>query len=259
MPLKSKNSGLPWPPLLRGTLVKRYKRFIAEVTLRNGRVVKAHCPNSGSMQACCQPGRPVYLSRSDNPKRKLKYTWELIEMPDSLVGVNTLVPNRLVAHAILAGQVSALAGYKALAREVKVGDHSRIDICLSSDQGQRCYVEVKNCTLVENGRACFPDAVTTRGLKHLHDLQNLVQAGHRAVMFYLIQRMDACSFAPADHIDPAYGQALRTAVKNGVEIVTYDVKIDLAQIRLNAPIDVQLSAHGPKPNRVVNQKTNKKE
>ena len=231
---------MAWPPLIRGTLIKRYKRFLADVELSGGEVVTAHCPNTGSMKACSQPGRPVYISRADNPKRKLKYTWELIEMADSLVGVNTLIPNRLVAHAIQSGQVEALAGYKHLTREVKVGDHSRIDLCLSSDEWQRCYVEVKNCTLVENERACFPDAVTTRGLKHLNELQGLVRAGHRGVMFYLIQRMDARIFAPADHIDPAYGQGLRTAVKNGVEILAYGVTIDLAQICINGKIPIFL-------------------
>ena len=237
---KKDTTGLTWPPLIRGTLIKRYKRFLVDVELSGGEVVTAHCPNTGSMKACSEPGRPIYISRADNPKRKLKYTWELIEMPDSLVGVNTLVPNRLVAHAIRSGQVEALSGYEHLTREVKVGDHSRIDLCLSSDEGKRCYVEVKNCTLVENGRACFPDAVTTRGLKHLNELQGLVRAGHRGVMFYLIQRMDARTFAPADHIDPDYGQGLRTAVENGVEILAYDVQIDLTKIRLNTEIFVRI-------------------
>ncbi|MEA3230840.1 MAG: DNA/RNA nuclease SfsA [Thermodesulfobacteriota bacterium] len=237
---KKDTAGLAWPPLIRGTLIKRYKRFLADVEVSGGKVVTAHCPNTGSMNACSQPGRPVYISRADNPKRKLKYTWELIEMPDSLVGVNTLIPNRLVAHAIQSGQVEALSGYEHLAREVKVGDHSRIDICLSAHQGERCYVEVKNCTLVENSQACFPDAVTTRGLKHLNELRNMVNAGHRGVMFYLVQRMDARIFAPADHIDPDYGRGLRTAIENGVEILAYDVTIDLAQIRLNGKIPILL-------------------
>jgi len=231
---------LAWPPLIRGTLIKRYKRFLADVELSGGEIVTAHCPNTGSMKACSQPGRPVYISQANNPKRKLKYTWELIEMPDSLVGVNTLIPNRLVAHAILSGLVETVSGYEHLTREVKVGDRSRIDLCLSSHQGKRCYVEVKNCTLVENGRACFPDAVTTRGLKHLNELQGLVRAGHRGVMFYLIQRMDARIFVPADHIDPDYGQGLRKSVENGVEILAYDVTIDLAQICINGKIPIFL-------------------
>ncbi len=237
---KNTRTGLEWPPLLKGILIKRYKRFLADIALPAGEVVTAHCPDSGRMTACSQPGRPAYISRADNPKRKLKYTWELIEMPDSLVGVNTLVPNRLTAHAILAGQVKALSGYTQLKREVKVGDHSRIDICLTADRKKTCYVEVKNCTLVKDGRACFPDAVTARGLKHLNELQQLVRDGHRGVMFYLIQRMDAQTFSPADHIDPKYGQGLRTAVKNGVEILVYDVTLDLTRICLNREIPIVL-------------------
>lgn len=235
--------GLAWPSLIRGTLIRRYKRFLADVALTGGETVTAHCPNSGSMKACSEPGRTVYISKSDNPKRKLKYTWELIEMPDSLVGVNTLVPNRLVAHAIQSGQVESLAGYDRLDREIKVGDHSRIDIRLSTAKGKDCYVEVKNCTLVEAGHAYFPDAVTARGLKHLKELQDLVRNGHRSVMFYLIQRMDALNFAPADHIDPAYGRGLRNAVQNGVEILAYDVFIDLAQIRLNQEVPIWLNGN----------------
>ena len=234
------NTGLAWPPLVRGTLIKRYKRFLADIRLADGKVITAHCTNSGRMDTCNQPGRPVYVSRAANPKRKLKYTWELIEMPGSLVGVNTLLPNRLVAHAISSGQVKSLSGYAHLKREVKVGDRSRLDICLSNDEGKRCFVEVKNCTLVENGRACFPDAVTTRGLKHLDELQKLVSSGHRGAMFYLIQRMDATVFSPADHIDPDYGKGLRKAIGNGVEIIVFDVCIDLKQIYLNRAIQIRL-------------------
>ena len=235
------NGFIPWPELIRGTLIRRYKRFLADVQLENGETVTAHCPNSGSMQACCQPGRPVYLSQHDNPKRKLKYTWELIHMPDSLVGVNTQVPNRLTAHAIASGDVSELAGYETVRREVKVGERSRIDIQLASPDRRPCYVEVKNCTLVADGLATFPDAVTVRGQKHLKELQHLAAAGFRCAMFFLIQRMDARRFAPADHIDPEYGRLLRQAAQNGVDVLVYDVRIDLAGIRLNASVPYDLS------------------
>lgn len=247
---KNDQSGLVWPTLIEGKLIKRYKRFIADIRLITGEIVTAHCPNSGSMKECSQPGRPAYISRSDNPNRKLKYTWELIDMPSSLVGVNTLIPNRLTAHAIVTGQVEALSGYDQLAREVKVGDRSRLDIFLSAEERRPCYVEVKNCTLVSNGKARFPDAVTARGLKHLIELKRLVQKGCRTVMFYLIQRMDATSFSPADRIDPEYGQGLRAAVAAGVEILAYDVAIDLpasiskttvveaATIRLNRKVKI---------------------
>jgi sugar fermentation stimulation protein A len=233
-------AGLPWPDLIPGTLEKRYKRFLADVKLADGSVVTAHCPNSGSMKACCEPGRPVYVSMSDNPKRKLKYTWELIRMPKSLVGVNTLVPNRLVHHEIRTGRIHQLSGYDAIRREVKVGNKSRIDLMLKNKDGKRCFVEIKNCTLVEENAAAFPDAVTERGLKHLLELRTRVRKGDRCVMFYLIQRMDAASFTPADHIDPAYGKTLRRVVEDGVEILAYDVKIDLKCIRIRNRIPIVL-------------------
>jgi len=241
---KSKRStptkDLAWPELIPGILVKRYQRFKADVKLADGKMVTAHCPNSGSMRECCEPGRPVYLSFHDNPKRKLKYTWELIEMPTSIVGINTLVPNRLVAESIEAGLVSGLNGYDNITREVKTSDNTRLDMLLSSKDGNRCYVEIKNCTLVNEGIAYFPDAVTSRGLKHLVELSSLVSKGFRCVIFYLIQRMDAKTFQPADHIDPAYGKALRQAHKHGVEILVYDTKINLKTINLNEKIPYKL-------------------
>jgi sugar fermentation stimulation protein A len=236
----SRFNGLPWPKLIPGTLIKRYKRFLADVKLKDGAVVTAHCPNTGSMQGCSEPGRPVYLSLHDNPKRKLKYTWELIKMPTSLVGTNTLVPNRLVFESVKAGLVPELAGYEVVDREVKINDHTRLDLMLTGTDGQRCYGEIKNCTLVNDGVASFPDAVTARGLKHLRELETLVSSGHRGVMFYVIQRMDATVFKPADQIDPEYGTGLRRAVRSGVEILVYDVSIDLKEIRLNRRIQCQL-------------------
>lgn len=230
------SKGHVWPKLIHGTLVKRYKRFLADIKLENGEIVTAHCPNSGTMKACCEPGRTVYISYHDNPKRKLKYTWEIIEMPTSLVGVNTQVPNRLVFNAIKDNIVEELYGYSDFYREVKTDDHSRIDILLTNGDRDKCYVEVKNCTLVEDGMAQFPDAVTKRGLKHLFELQKLVSEGCRSVMFFLIQRMDADIFKPADKIDPTYGKELRRAVANGVEIVVYDVYIDLQKIVLNRKV-----------------------
>ena len=233
-------SGLQWPPLVGGTLVRRYQRFRADVMLADGTTVTAHCPNTGSMTDCCEPGRPVYLSVNDNPRRKLAYTWELIQMPDSLVGVNTLVPNRLVRHAVQTGQVPELADYAGIQAEVRIGNNSRVDLVLQDDQRGPCYVEVKNCTMVRDGRARFPDAVTARGLKHLRELTALVAEGRRCVMFYFVQRMDATAFQPADAIDPAYGQALRSAVRHGVEILAYDVHIDLREIRLNRRLPCRL-------------------
>jgi len=210
--------------------------------LADGNIVTAHCPNTGSMTGCAAAGRPVYLSLHNNPKRKLKYTWELIEMPTSLVGVNTLIPNRLVFQAAAAGLIAELAGYDMVEREVNIGSNSRIDLRLSNGPKDACYVEIKNCTLVENGVARFPDAVTTRGLKHLNELERLSDSGCRCIMFYFIQRMDARVFEPADLVDPDYGKGLRLAVNRGVEILAYDVAIDLSGIKLNRRIPCTLQA-----------------
>ena len=213
--------GYELPPLIRGRLVKRYKRFLADIELDDGRVVTAHCPNSGSMKGCREAGAPVWISTSDNPKRKLKYTWEVIRTRSSFIGINTMVPNRLVRDAAAAGAIKELAMYSTVKSEVKTSDGTRLDLMLSDESGKRCYIEIKNCTLVEDGVAMFPDAVTTRGQKHLEELVRLKQEGHRAVIFYLIQRMDARVFTPA----AAYAQKLARAVDNGVEILTRDVII----------------------------------
>jgi sugar fermentation stimulation protein A len=236
---RSKIKGLKWPKLIKGKLIKRYKRFLADVKLRNGHIVTAHCPNSGSMKACSEPGRPVFLSRHDSPARKLKYTWELIEMPDSLVGVNTLVPNRLVKKSVMENDIPELSGYDSVRSEVRYGQNSRIDLLLEKG-GERCFVEIKNCTLVEKNVVYFPDAVTSRGLKHLRELQGEVRDGNRSVMLYLVQRMDASEFRPAYHIDPEYGRELNKAKDNGVEILVYDVKIDYEGICLNQPVPLTL-------------------
>jgi len=236
---KASSVRIAWPPLLQGTLILRYQRFKADVKLRNGRVITAHCANSGSMAQCSEPGRPVYVSRENKPHRLLKYTWWMIRMPTSLVGVHTSVPNWLAREAVRAGAITRLSGYHQVRAEVKYGENSRIDLLLENESG-RCYVEVKNCTLVKDGTAYFPDAVTERGRKHLVELQNQVRMGDRAAMLFLVQRMDAHTFRPADHIDPAYGEELRKAVRNGVEVFVYDVRIDLDGIRLHRSLPFQL-------------------
>lgn len=238
--MKKKFNGYFWPKLIPGILLKRYKRFLADVKLIDGRTVTAHCPNSGNMTTCCEPGRPVYLSFHDDPKRKLKYTWELIEMPESLVGVNTRVPNLLVEQTLREGGVDGLAGYDQIKREVKTGNNSRLDFLLSNGYKNRCFVEVKNCTLVKNRIAMFPDAVTARGLKHLGELRRLVLNGCRGVIFFLVQRMDADRFRPADRVDPAYGEKLRRCVADGVEIMVFDVRIDMQRICLNRKLPYEL-------------------
>lgn len=229
-----------WPPLMRGRLIRRYKRFLADVRLDSGETVTAHCPNSGSMKTCSEPDRPVYLSRHDKPSRKLKYTWELIQMPGSLVGVNTLTPNRLVQRSVENKDVPELSGYREIQKEPVISPKSRLDLLLTGSGSKACYVEIKNCTMIDGQAAMFPDAVTARGLKHLLEMHQLVSQGHRCVMFFLVQRMDARFFRPADEIDPAYGKALRKARQNGVEVLAYDVDIDLAGIRLNRKLPLRL-------------------
>ncbi|MBF0121119.1 MAG: DNA/RNA nuclease SfsA [Desulfobacterales bacterium] len=232
--------GLKWPKLVPGTLIKRYKRFLADVMLKNGEIVIAHCPNSGSMTSCNESGRPVYLSFNPKPERKLKYTWEIIKMPDSYVGVNTLIPNRLVKASIENAEIQEFIHYDKVTSEVKTSDGTRIDLMLTKENGDRCYIEIKNCTLISDGISYFPDAVTKRGLKHIIELQSLVASGNRCFIFFLIQRMDSKGFKPADNIDAAYGKELRRAIQNGVEILIYDVTIDLNAISLNRRLPLMI-------------------
>ncbi len=233
-------AALPWPPLLRGRLERRYQRFLADIVLDDGSPITAHCPNSGSMKTCAEPGRPVYVSRQPSPRRKLHYTWEIIDMGASLVGVNTLVPNRLVARAIEAGAVPELRGYADLKREAAIPGGSRLDLLLTGPGRRPCYVEVKNCTLADNGAARFPDAATLRGQKHLRALMDLTAAGCRCVSFFLVQRSDTDRFAPADAIDPAYGRLLREAAAAGVAVMAHDVIMDTRHIRLRRALPVEL-------------------
>ncbi|OUR78090.1 sugar fermentation stimulation protein SfsA [Alphaproteobacteria bacterium 46_93_T64] len=224
-------------PLIQGTLIKRYKRFLSDVTLENGEVVVAHCANSGSMMGLKEEGFKVWLSISDNPKRKLKYSWELVDTGTALAGINTAHPNKIVADCITDGRIPELTGYDTLKREVKYGKNSRIDIFLQSENKPDCYVEVKNVTLLrEEGLAEFPDSVTARGTKHLQELSDMVAEGHRAVMFYLVQRDDCTSFKVASDIDPTYAEALKKARAAGVEIFCYDCKISPQEIEVQKPV-----------------------
>ncbi|WP_025898934.1 DNA/RNA nuclease SfsA [Sneathiella glossodoripedis] len=226
-------------PLIKGTLIKRYKRFLSDIELENGEVVTAHCANSGSMMGLKEPGYGVYLSQSDNPKRKLKYSWELVDTGSALVGINTSHPNKIVAEAISAGQIPELTGYDNLRPEVKYGQNSRIDILLEKSSGEKCYVEVKNVTLLrEEGCAEFPDAVTSRGTKHLQELSEMVNQGHRAVMFYLVQRDDSTQFKIAGDIDPTYSDALKKAQKSGVEVICYDCKLSADEIAVHKLVQI---------------------
>lgn len=228
-------------PLIRGTLIKRYKRFLADVTLDDGTVVTAHTANSGSMMGCCDPGSEVWLSESDNPNRKLKYTWELVRVGSGLVGINTSVPNALVFDACASGAIPELCGYDTVRREVKYGKNSRIDVLLEKATGERCYVEVKNVTLARDGYAEFPDAVTTRGAKHLVEMTDMVAEGHRAVMVYLVQREDCTRFRVATDIDPAYGDALALARSRGVEAICLSCTVTPEAITVTGTLPLDLT------------------
>lgn len=215
-----------FPPLHRGTLLRRYKRFLADVELDDGSVITAHCANSGSMKGVVRDGQQVLLSHHDDGKRKLVYSWELARVGRTWVGVNTARPNHLVAEAIGKGRIAELAGYGSLRKEVKYGVNSRIDILLEDDTRPPCYVEVKNTTLAVDRTAMFPDSVTTRGQKHLRELTAEVERGNRAVMVFWVFRGDCEAFAPADEIDPDYGALLREALAAGVEALAYAAKVD---------------------------------
>lgn len=224
--------------LTSGVLVKRYKRFLADIVLDTGEEVTAHCANSGTMMGCAEPGMTVYVSANKNPKAKLDWRWELVDVGTSLVGINTSRTNAVAEAAIEAGVVSELTGYTSMRREVKYAGRSRIDILLE-DPGL-CFVEVKNVTLAVPPLARFPDAVTARGAKHLEDLAGEVAAGNRAVMLYVINRSDCTRFEPADDIDPVYAQGLKRAMDVGVEAIAYSCDVTLDAIRLAKPVAITL-------------------
>ncbi|HFC04277.1 MAG TPA: DNA/RNA nuclease SfsA [Rhizobiales bacterium] len=232
-------------PLVQGTLIKRYKRFLTDVKLADGSIITASCPNTGSMAGLLNPGNRVWLSVSDNPKRKYQHTWEMLECGDladkPLVGINTHLPNKLVAAAVENDVIPELVGYSTLRREVKYGENSRIDLFLESKHKPPCYVEIKNVTFLRQpGLAEFPDTTTARGTKHLHELANMVSNGARAVMFYLVQRNDARRFSLADDVDPAYFNAYNEARAAGVETIAWSCKLDKTGIELDKPLPVDI-------------------
>ncbi|QBF82356.1 DNA/RNA nuclease SfsA [Shewanella maritima] len=213
------------PALLEGKLIKRYKRFLADVRLADDSVITIHCPNTGSMKNCLFEGHRVWFSTSDNPKRKYPHTWELMESDQGhLIGINTGNANALAQEAIESGVITELQGYDELKREVKYGaENSRIDILLSSQEGLKCYIEVKSCTLLEGNTGYFPDAVTSRGQKHIRELVTMVQQGHRAVLLFVVQHSGISTVKPAAHIDAKYADLLKDAIEQGVEVLAYKV------------------------------------
>lgn len=220
--------------LEQALLRKRYKRFLADIELDSGEIITIHCPNTGSMKNCQTPGSKVWYSTSTNPKRKYPQTWQIVEVDSRhYVGINTLLANKLVREAITSGTVNQLQGYSQLRTEVPYGEeNSRIDILLEASkekQTGRCYIEIKNLSLgVGGGLGIFPDAVTTRGHKHLRELMQMRKQGHRAVLFFCVQHSGVERVSPADDIDPEYGRLLREAAELKVEILAYGADFDVA-------------------------------
>jgi sugar fermentation stimulation protein A len=230
------------PALLKGTFIKRYKRFFSDICTAEGDIITVHCPNTGSMKNCQVEGSPCWYSLSDNPKRKLAGTLEIVTTAfGNLAGVNTGRPNHLVREAIEKDLIPQLRGYSRLRTEVRYGEEkSRIDLLLegnSSDEGRSCYIEVKNVTLdCGDGRAQFPDSVTTRGSKHLRELMAMVAAGHRAVLFFAVQLSAVKEVSVADHIDPVYAETLKVAIAAGVEVIVWQADMTDSSISLQRPL-----------------------
>ena len=231
------------PPLQSAILIKRYKRFLADVVTPDGRELTLHCPNTGAMTGCATPGDTVWYSTSDNPKRKYAHTWELTQTQrGAIICINTLRANILAKEAILAGNIVELSGYNTLKSEVKYGEEkSRIDIMLQAEERQNCYIEVKSVTLAENDSGYFPDAVTERGQKHLRELMSVAAAGDRAVILFAVLHSAIDRFSPAHHIDARYAQLLIEAQTKGVEILVYKAELSTEMMTLNKPITAVLT------------------
>lgn len=222
--------------LIKGNLIKRYKRFLADIILEDGTEITAHVPNSGAMTSCIEDNCPVWVTFHDNPKRKLKYTLELTQMGKNLICTNTGVANKISIEAIENGTIKELQGYNSLKPEQKYGINSRIDILLENEN-QKCYVEIKSVSLKIEDSLAFPDSVTSRGKKHLDELISMVEEGHRAVMLYIIQRTDKADFRIANEIDKKYNEAFEIARKKGVEVLVYQSDITLEDIKVERKIE----------------------
>lgn len=233
-------------PLQSGRLVRRYKRFLADIALDSGEEITAHCANPGSMLGVAVEGARVWVSKSDNKARKLPWSWELVEVDGALIAVNTSNPNKIAAEAIEAGIIPELTGYASQRREVKYGEKSRVDLLLEGGRRDRpCFVEVKNVHLSRQpGLAEFPDSVTARGLRHLADLAAEVARGNRAVLLFIVQRPDCREFRPAGDLDPAYAAGIARAVASGVETLCYDCDVTTSEARLRRPLPVLLDQAG---------------
>ncbi|OYT12161.1 MAG: DNA/RNA nuclease SfsA [Bacteroidetes bacterium 4572_112] len=224
--------------LIPGKLIRRYKRFLTDVELEDGSVVIAHCTNSGTMISCIEEGAPVMLSPAKDPKRKTQFTWEMIFINNAWIGINTIIPNQLVFEAVKNNEIKGLEGYTSVKREVKYED-SRLDVFAENDK-EKCFIEVKNVTMKVGDAVLFPDAVTTRGLKHLETLIRIKEAGMRAVMVYVIQRTDVNYFGTAKHIDPNYAEALQRAMNKGVEVFPIMATVSPEGIELTKVLDIKV-------------------
>lgn len=232
-----------WPELIEGRLIRRYKRFLADVELPDGRCITAAVPNTGSLLSCIEPGSPVWLRDDASPTRKYRYSWVMVKPQRALVCIDTGVPNRVVHAFARAQKIPELAGYQEYLPEVPYGENSRADLCCRvhrNDMLRRIWVEVKSTTLVRKHIASFPDAVTERGRKHLLELQRTVKAGDEALQLFFVQRGDCDSFSPADDIDPEYGRELRRAATAGVKVIALQARVNKRGVTIKRPIPVIL-------------------
>lgn len=236
------------PPLTEARLIRRYKRFLADVRLPDGGVTTVHCPNTGSMLGCAEPGMRVWLSRAANPKRKYAWTWEQVEAgPGILVGIHTGRTNGLVREAVEGGVITELQGYPEVQAEVKAGEGFRVDFLLRGHaRHPDCFLEVKNVTAaVQGGVALFPDAVSERASRHLRELMQRVAAGYRCMLCFCIQRDDVAVVSPADAIDPVYGRTLRQALESDVEVCAYAARVGPTETVLYRPVPVHIPGSMP--------------
>ena len=227
--------------LQRGVLVRRYKRFLADIELGNGEILTVHCPNSGSMLGCSEPGSPVMISRSDNPSRKYPHTLEMVQADSVWVGVNTSLTNKLVREALENGTIKEFGSLEAISQEIKTSDNTRLDFLLEQ-QGRKIFMEAKNCSLAENRAAMFPDAITVRGTKHLQELASLKRQGNMAAVFFCVQRGDTDYFRPAHHIDPVYAETLAKVAAEGVMVLAYRAAVSPKGITIARKLPVKLTS-----------------
>lgn len=224
-------------PSQQGLLIKRYKRFLADIRLDDCTALTVHCPNSGSMKGCSSPGSPVIISRSDNPKRKYAWTLEMVRENGIWIGVNTSMTNKLVREGLENNIIDEFCPIDSITPEIRVSPRSRLDFLLETE-GSKIFIEVKNCSLAENGVALFPDAITARGTKHLHELDVLRREGHRTALIFCVQRSDADRFLPAQSIDPVYAETLYASYKKGLTVLAYQADVRPERIRITHKIPI---------------------